>query len=312
MNFSRLAIREIHADFSFRFSTAHDLSRLKTSMSAGGMTTPVSVLPDAAGFRLIGGFSRYEAAVQLGWTTLDCWILEPETPVLHHLTDIVQAHALAKPLDLMEKARLLCMTDPMDADEAQRSRLFSLMEIPDKATVLNDFRKLAQWPQPVQDYLARTDLAIKQAMIFDGLDAALQVCFAQWARQWGVRPVELGAVIGLCLEISRRESVTAGAVFDAALSEASQCDNRSRMLTVVKEALSLRRFPRLTAYREAMQADGHQLKLSQGVSIAWDRSLEQPGIELKVRLHSMAAFHQFKDWLTDPGQAEILIRMIER
>jgi len=312
MKIKRIAIKEIQPDFFFHFTTPRDLSDLIASLDQGGLTTPLPVLPAASGYRLIGGFSRLAAASHLQWTHLHCRLLETERPVSEHLVHIVKSHMLSRPLNPVEQARLVAMTDLLVAEAALRRLLLADLALPQHGPRLEAYRRLAGWPQPVLDYLSRTDISIKHAAVFDLLAPDEQIFMAQWADDNGVRPVELGRIITLCREISRRESAPVVTVFQAAVAASSFIENRQQHVAAVKKTLTQRRFPALSAQRDAMLADERRLQMPRSVTLAWDRTLERPGVTLEVDLDSKQALLDLQKWLGDAPQISRLNRMIER
>lgn len=308
MSIQFLDLKEIQPDFFFRFSTDRDLAPLAHSIQQGGLLTPLPVLAGPEGYRLVGGFSRLLVLSDLGQTPVPCRVLDLDISIAVHFLNELEAHALARPLDLMEKVRALAILDRLKAEPLHLHRFLTLVDWPDQKALLDFCRLLAQVPEVVQTLLSRTDVSLRQAEVLDGLSPASQAAFAQWALDLGVRPVEWSQVVSLAREIARREDIAPELLLDLFPSG----DNRAQQLAQGKAAMQRRRYPTLSAWLDQMEQDRKKLRLPSGVTLDWDRTLERPGLELKARLDDADSLQKLYDWLSDAVVQNRLSGMVTR
>ena len=84
METSRLSIADIQPASSARDLVSAKLPALVQSIKAIGLRSPITVRAavnlvggrPACGFQIVAGRHRYEAAKQLGWTEIDCFVME--------------------------------------------------------------------------------------------------------------------------------------------------------------------------------------------------------------------------------------------
>ena len=131
MKIIQIPVKEILEDFFFSFTSNQDITLLKKSIQASGIRTPVHVWLKRNKYQLISGFSRYLVAKELQFKEIPGVLTDTTTPLEKIFRGIVLEHLVAKPLNLIEKARILSILDSVEVTEKTIHNTFvPLLELP--------------------------------------------------------------------------------------------------------------------------------------------------------------------------------------
>ncbi len=310
MSFKMIFPEDIKPDFSFRFTTPKLNKILCHSIAEHGVLNPLPVLFDDKIYQLTGGFSRYEAAVKAGHKRVPVRIYTKEMPLPKLFEMILNEHVCLRPLNLIEKARVLSICRNISGLSGfQSRRIMRQAEIPASQIMQDDMEKLLLLPLPVQSYIEDRGLSLKQTEMFGNTPEDDLLSIIQFAEAFKIRSVELAALIDICRDISLRESCAISSILE--LSELLDNRlNRTQNLEAVKKRLHARRYPDLSGLSKKITQKIQQMSLPEGLEIHWDRQFERPGITLSASIADEQELGRMLKALTDEHHLMILRAII--
>lgn len=298
MKIEHIAIEEILEDFFFHFTTDRATEVLFTSIRESGIRTPLDVMPGDGGFQLIAGFKRLACAQFLGLSTMPVVVHEAseETVFYHALLEHRAMHAM----NVVEKARVLQIIERVELSDSIKTDFLKLLDLPDQSNLLDAVKSILSLTGEVQSYIAQYNLSLRQSQMFTGLCDKDQLHFVQLAHTLNVRGVELGDLIETVQSIAVREDLQIQDVLsNDAMTSVLRDDNLtiSTRISRIKEMLTERRYPRLSAWNRELDSAGKSMRLPNDARLSWDKSLERPGILLQARMKSVAEVEALTDAL---------------
>ncbi len=313
--FSLVALRTIHPDTRFRFTSPGNKNQaLAESIKKRGVLNPLPVWKEEGGLRLIAGFSRFEAACEAGHHRMPVRLLDPNLPLLVHLLAEVESHTLARPLNLVEKARLLRLLKEENADDELLKDFCFLLDLPLQQRLLHRIEAVLELSPTVLDYIETNSLSLKQAEMFLGLSQTALEKFIALAAALRLRPRELSEIITLASDLSREDRDNEGTFLPAHMAEIIEDEKLSReeRLRQIKQALMEQRFPWLSGYRRELEELIRALRSPARLRLDWDRTLEKPGLELWLSLANLKDVDDFEIWLKESRVHDILNELFKR
>lgn len=290
MNIVELPIKEILKDFFFRFTSASAGDRLKASIRESGIQTPLHVLKAGKGYRLLSGFRRFEAALELGLEKIPGSIIPKNYPVEEAFRNVLLEHIVSQSLNIVEKSRAVRILLELGVSlDSMRKDFFPLLELPKKRGIIQDVKDVLSFSPKVLDYIEKYDISLKQADMFERLTVSEQELVVDLVMNLGIRGVELADMIEALQDIVCREDISIESVFkklDCQQIIESEDVSKNQKLNRIKERLNRMRYPRLYAWNDKLNSQRKKIGLPENVRLTWDRSLEKPGIHIMVHVRS--------------------------
>ncbi|HHS12171.1 MAG TPA: hypothetical protein ENN03_00220 [bacterium] len=314
MNIRTVRYEEILQDFFFRFSSPSDLTDLKASIAAGGFETPLQVIASGKRYRIIAGFRRYEAARSLSLSNIPVRVWEPDSPV-ELFYRVLLAQRAQRSFTLIEKARVLLILDRLgEARGKARKRFLSILDLPFQEEILESIRAAAGLEQPVQEYIERLNLSLKMAQPLLGLDSRDQITLIQLADLLRIRGVELAEMVESIRDILGRKCLSLSRLlgtepFKQIIHHRDWTPSQKRRR--IHLALEERRNPGLRQVNEEIRRHCDQLGIPLFGNITWDQTLERPGVELRMRIHSSEEVDRAAGWLSDESLRSIWKHLLD-
>lgn len=315
MEIVQISIKEILHDFFFSFKSDSDLIRLKESIQFSGIRTPVHVLPTKEGYRLLSGFSRYKAALELELDVIPATIVQDEMAVENAFREVLLEQRTIHDFNLVEKAKVLRILDGLDVPwEDMKTHFLPQLDLPANSDLISEVKRVLTFLPIVLDYIEKYDLSLKQAMLFKSLSHRQQELFVGLAMDLEIRSVELSGIMTMFSDIAAREDNSIEQVFHlldcpSILNEKKL--TRDQKLTRMKTILQNRRYPRLTSWNENLEILRKGIKLPQSIRISWNRSLETPGISMQIDVRSVEDIDGIMAVLSSQANWERIGRMLE-
>lgn len=297
-------IQNILNDGTFRFARrdADKIARIAASIRESGMLEPIWVRSMPEGLQILAGFSRYEAAGQAGLSSIPVHYADADADVF---CQILLAHRVSSDFNVMEKGRALRIFKRLDPVGRERIRCLRLLDLPDKPSVLNEMEELLELDPALQAYIESCGAALKQASQFLPFRTEEQRFCAEIGETLRIRPVELLSVCIPLREIARwnissvQETWRGLGLPNVIQSEAA----RGQKVQEIKKRVHERRFPKLTGWNRSIEEAARSLNLPASVRIEWDRTLEAPGVEVRIHADSAKEIKHLTERLSS-GPAE--------
>ncbi len=309
-----LHLEGIQKDFFFRFTSDSESERLRLSIQASGIRTPVFVQKTQKGYRLLSGFHRYRIALELGLESIPASPVPDGVPVENAFHDVLLEHMVHRSLNLIEKARILGILDRLCSSwESMREHFLPLLELPPKTEILQDVRDLLTLSPNIQRYIEKYDLSLKQAVRFGRFSPEDQDFFGGLALELDIRSVELSSMMAAFQDIAGREGLSVTQVSESLGCPKIMTDSqrtRQQRIARIRTELERRQYPKIYAWNESVENLKKEMELPEQVRLSWDRSLESPGIRITLDLRSGEVLREALRHLTKRENQERIEEML--
>jgi len=290
MKLIEISLEEVLRDSFFCFTSVSDIGFLKRSVLESGIRTPLHVLPARKGYRLLSGFKRFGAAVELGLERIPAAVHSEKAPLERLFREVLLEHLTCETLSIVEKARVLRILDRLCVPwESMKTDFLPILDLPKRSEIIEEVKDVLRFSSTVQDYIERYGLSLKQTKMFTGLSVHQEELFVSLGMNLQIRSVELSEIISIFRDIFGKEKIPVEQVYDDlgidALLENTELSRNEKILRIKKE-LQKRRYPRLGSWNENLERLKREMKLPERVRLSWDRSLEVQGFVLRAEIRS--------------------------
>jgi len=314
MNMVNIDLKEILDDFFFCFKSNLVAPRLKESIQVSGIRNPVYVLPAKRGYRLLSGFRRYQAALELELKQIPATIVLDGTVIEEMMFQVLLEQRTRQAFNLIEKAKVLRILDWLGIPwERVKTQFLPLLDLNGNVTLVKDVKTVLTFLPTVQDYIEKYDMSLKQSMVFKHLSRIQQEMVMEIATRLEIRSVELLDMITMLNDISKRDIVpietiiqelnSSGILNEEKLTRNQKCDR-------LKHVLRNRRYPRLSSWNKQLEQLKKEMKMPQNIGFSWHPSLETPGMTLQVGIRSLKDVEAMLSLFTDPQNQRSIERML--
>ena len=286
-----IPIEEILPDEAFRFARRdpEKVSRLEQSIRLSGLLEPIWVRISDAGRQILAGFSRLDAARAAELNQIPVFIADDDISIGYLLYQILLVHCVSSDLNVIEKARILKIMDSINPfDPKIRKRILALLGLPDKSSLLDEIETLLSLAHGIQTYIEEYGVSLKQASQFLQFDAEEQELCTKLGEVLFIRPVEL-LDIGIQLrESAKRDGISMQNIADSlGFPNLLNSDlTRGQKIYEMKQRIAARRYPKLTGWNAAIESSSKAMDLPGVVKLQWDKTLENPGVQIHAQLNS--------------------------
>jgi hypothetical protein len=309
--------KEIQPDFFFRFASESDLSRLKASILNCGIRTPLWVRPAQNGYALCSGFRRFFAAGELGLETVPAQIIPEEKPPLEWLVGVLLEHMSTRPLNLVEKAKVLRLVQSLLPDAGTKGGMETftdLLDVPEPSDAVAETLGVLDLHPDAVAYIERHDMPVKSAKRFFRLSREEQGWLAKTGSVLSIRPVELFEIGSALLDVSMRKNRTLAEQIRIMELEDLLNDtkrNRNQKIERLRSMIEGLLHPTLVSFNEKLDPLGKNAGLPPGVRLTWDRSLETPGVRLEADIPDAKALERLAEWFSDLAKRKAVEEMLK-
>ncbi|MBN2028870.1 ParB N-terminal domain-containing protein [bacterium] len=290
MKVIEILLKEILEDFFFCFTSPSEHTNLKRSIQESGILTPIQVIPMEGKYRLISGFRRFHVARELDLSHVPVMVKPESLSIEKAFRFVLLEKVICRMFNLIEKARVLHILEGLQVPfELMEKDFLPILEIPAQFKTIDEIKCILKYSISVQHYVEMYNLSLKQTRMFNPLTIHQQELLVDMAMKLQVRSVELSEIISMLIDISGRENLTVEVVLNQ-LEIGRIMDNRDdskhEKLFKIKERLMDRRYPKLASWNRSLVHLSKAILLPEQVKLKWDRSLEKPGVELRVKIRT--------------------------
>lgn len=284
-------------DTTFCITCMPDLSPLCDSIQLVGLLEPVTLRErDDGTFQIVCGFKRVEALHFLAVHELEAFVYQQGELDDFQALQLTIAHNLIRPLNLVEKARILEKLLAFGLSEREViDRYLPLLNLQPNARILRQVIGLLDLEQGLLEYLVKKDLSLSAAACFlhldrDGQRSVLPLMEA-------LRPGEnrIKEIVSFLREVSLREgvsvsSVLAGKEIRGILSDQER--PRPQRLEALRRILKEMRFPSLTEMQRKFADFKRSLSLPSSISFYPPPFFEGEEFRMEMRFKDSPTFRQ--------------------
>jgi len=303
MKVIKLVTKDILKDFFFCFTSDSELSTLQRSILESGIRTPVHVRALENGFQLLSGFKRFKCALALGLDVLPAAVVPQRITLDRAFLHVLYEHMTCTRMNLGEKARVLTILDGLGVSLKLLKRDFlPLLNLPYHHDSVQRVKDILRFHPDVINYIEQYDLSLKQAGMFQELSTDQQGMFIHMAVDLKMRSVELAEIVRACQDISYREGISLEDIFlalDIQRIVESKEITRNEKIHQIRINVNKQHSPYICSLNEKLEMIAGEMDFPGEVGLTWDRSMERPGIQMKVGFESFQNVRQFARHLSN-------------
>ena len=265
------------ADERYRISIPDTIDSLIQSVRCMGLINLPVLLPAGDRYIIICGFKRISACLSLGWTQVDCRILDADTPPAMCLQMAVAENAGSRALTVLEQAIAVQKLSSHYPDDRQLRVVLEPLGLVLNPALIDKYRRLRALPGVVQSCVSSDRLSLTLALDLEtvGKTAALAVAGLFET----LRPTvnQQKEIFTNLKDIARSEDIAIedliGSPFIHDLVHQSDMD-RKQVIQLLRKRLRHRRYPVLSAAEEVFDACVRELNLPEDAQLIPPKDFE--------------------------------------
>lgn len=285
----------IVGDSKYRLSTgpilaADDLTQalLSRSLEALGLQSPLLVheeRPDS--LHVVDGFRRTMVARRLGWETVACRVLPPETSIASVLELLLVSRRRSFEESLVTRIRFLRLAIELGVARATLCRDFlPALALDGHEQVLRRCEAVAKLSEEVLSFCEEKSLSLKQCFRLTRHPPELLSLVFSWKSSLSLTRSMLEELLEQLNDYLRAhdaapEDLLRQPDIQGVLESRLHPQERTRHLRDVVRRL---RFPTLTASNRRMEGIRAGLSLPPNVVVSWDPTLERHALDLRITI----------------------------
>jgi len=303
-------------DKTYRISTAQPLAGLVESIRETGLINPPFLIPKGQSvYRIISGFHRLAACLELGWQEMPARVLpedaNPKNCLGHAIADNAQ-HRELNPIELARAVdRLGGFFDTSEAIASYGNQLgLSLSR-----ELISRLKRVNRLSGTVKKRIAAGTISLSIALELEKLLPAEMEALSGLFHE--IRPTlnHQKEMLSLAKDIARAENRGISDVLaNAALQEIRLNPDFTRQQKVrgIRDWLQKRRYPRIQRYEALFARSLRALDLPPAFSLKVPANFEGTQFALMIHFHSPAEFQSHLEWLHHIADNPNFVDMINK
>jgi hypothetical protein len=298
-------------DQTYRSSLERDPTPLVSSLRRMGVLIPLRLQEAGEGFRIVSGFLRAEAAMELGQDTVPAEVLgteEPRETLLAALHENNLTRGFTWPERTWVLERVMKQWDvPRDWILEE---LLPAMGLPPAPRALEDHLNAASIHPDLRRVLLRHGCSLANALRLGRMQQQDQEFFVALLPSLHLGENLLRECLELLWETSTRDGISPRQILsDAKLLEAMEArgQDRPQRAAVLREHLLRARMPHLSSMQEAFRKARKGLGLPSRISLQHNPFFESPGVTVGFTARTSREFVHISRRLWEASQRSELL-----
>ena len=303
-------------DHTFRITTPETHTDLSASIASMGIINLPYLLDLTHGaYRIVAGFRRLETWRAAGHQQVLARITHASTTELECARLAVADNALQRPLNLMEEARASNLLIKMTATADQLATVAKETGLNPNPGHLNRMARLCALPDRVQEAILAGSIGFAMAETLAEMDTQWAVALADLFCKIPMSLSRQREIISLVLEIAQRDDLTPIGVIQAdgfqKIILHETWDN-AKKATHLRRYLRRLRFPNLTAWEAAFQAELTELALGPHLRLTPPRDFEGTVYQFNLAFQNLSQLESACNQLRTLARHPALKRILNR
>ena len=293
LEFRKLKISDIDpfdARYCFRYSIEDPA--LVESVRLSGILTPLLVFPHENRFGLISGFKRFFAALKLKITEVPVLIAEDSGFDKERIRNAFESNrnGIFTPLDQAVTIAKLTAVIGL-SKETIREEFMPYLGLLPSAKILDEYEKISRLSREILEAVHQGTIPFRGISDWADFSAEEQVVlWDQCLNRFHVTSSELTEIAVLIRDLKGRSGNTVEKIFDQTLIREVLSEKKKQKAQPLIEALRQLRFPQSYDIRKQFKEKASRLKFKSPIHLQKSESMEEEGVELKIRLLNRDGF----------------------
>jgi len=278
------------ADDTYRITTTANSDDLMVSIKKAGLLNPPLLIENNSGFTIVCGFRRIEACRALQWKNVPARILDPETKKLICARLAVTENALQRPLNLIEKSRVIKLLASYFEDDNELFSELSALGLPENRALIQKMKTLCQLAGYIHKAILSNTIALPMALRLGELEPAAATGLVALFETLKPSLNKQREILTLVKEIALREAIpTIEVLNEKRLQEIMNHPDmdRNQKTRMLRQYLKKRRFPALTSVAKRFDLLVKELKLGQDIKLIPPNNFEGTTYTLTLKFKNM-------------------------
>jgi len=293
LEFRKLKISEVDpfdARYCFRYSL-EDLA-LVESVRNSGILTPILVFSHEKRFGLISGFKRLFAVLKLKLTEIPALIIQDSGFDKERIRIAFESNrnGIYTPLD--QAVTIAKLTSVIGlSKETVREEFMPYLGLSPSAKILEEYEKISRLSREILEAVYQGIIPFRGIADWADFRAEEQVVlWDQCLSRFHVTSSELTEIAVLIRDLMGSSGKTVEQIFDQPQVQEVLSEKKNQKVQPLIEALRQLRFPKSYEVRKQFKDKASRLKFKSPIHLQKSESMEEEGLELKIRLLNREGF----------------------
>jgi hypothetical protein len=280
-----------------------------------GILYPAVVFRDGSGrFHIIDGAKRAHFATMDQQENISAIILTETTPVTDIITFILCGKTNEIEQSVLNKVQFVCFAASLEAPEPWiLNYLCPVFGFRPHSRFLEDCQRIRKLPEELKSFCHEKRFSMKQLLNLTYYPEEILLQLMEWRNEIQLTASildEISSNLGDYLKAEEKtikDFIEESGVQEILRSSLSPRDRTERL----REVIRLKRFPVLSEVNARMERTVEDLKLSQEISVDWDRTLENKNVDITVRIQDAKKFSGLIDRLKSLEMKKAVERLLD-
>lgn len=303
----QIKLDEISASPVFKTSFHRDVRPLKTSIQNFGILHPVILWQTKDGLKVLDGLARLDIAQDVSLNEISCLVYdEAELDDKNAFLLNLELNRLAREFNLVERALYLQQAHDIYGG-LQIPRLFwDLVGIKQNIKQIHRYKDFLRLPELIQKFAVNNNIALPIILGFMKFPRTETEMIARCLFVLPLNQNKLGEILGLLIDIAKREAKSAKEILDETLSQIENDFNAVHKEQSLRRLLHKRRNPSYESHLKDFEDKVAELSLPEFVSIDPAPFFEDDYIELRAKLKKTDDLNALKDLFEDKAWSNLI------
>lgn len=287
-------------DDSYRISTEDDIGDLVSSIGSAGLIAPPILMEVSGKFKIICGFRRIKACMELGWSKIEGRLPDAAVTAFECTQLAIADNSMQRTLNLLETSRALnLLTDCFD-DDKQLLQAAKTLNLPDNIAAINKIKEICRLPRKIQKNVLLENISLVVALTLGKMENNAGMALAGLFAQLKASMNKQREIVTLIREISLREEISVQDLVNTPVVQniATNPDmDRNQKTAKIRFYLKQRRYPAICSAEKEFEKNLKLLKLGSGISLIPPAYFESRLYTLTLSFKNLPEFAKHKKTL---------------
>lgn len=287
-------------DKTFRITTDTSIKNLILSIKSVGLLNPPILLKKTSSFRIISGFRRILAYINLGLVKIPAKIVDSDRKKLECVKFAITDNSLQRTLNLIEQSRSLYMLSEFYTDNDQLAKAAFVLGLPDNPDIIKKIKKIGILPLDIQNGVLSNTISLTMAIELGKLKRDEGSAFAILFNKLKLSLNKQREIITHIKEIAIIENISIINLliknYLREISEDQELD-RNEKINLIRSYLKQRRFPEITKAEKKLEKKIKNLNLGRNIKLIAPKNFEATTFSLNLQFDNIDQLRENKTTL---------------
>ena len=286
----KISIEQINLkDRKYCISSKKDLNDLKESIKLTGLINlPVIQVLDNNDYRVISGFQRVKACIELNYKSLECKIIDKDLSdfkcAIIAITDNIN-----RPLDLLEQSKACHLIIDTLPEKESIGNIAPKLGLPENPKMFKKMSELCQFPKKIQDIISDGTISLAMAYELVSLPLEESMIYADFFSKLKLSLSKQREIINWAGEISKRDDILLSDILNCSYIKTIFEDEKmegNKKASEIRNYLKQQRYPMISKFETDFKRKISRLPLKKGMKLIPPVNFESQDFNFELRFRS--------------------------